>query len=112
MQISARLLSVILLTGLLAGCAGNDLPTEVTQSGYPYFRMSPNPPPEPYEQGTPTTNNPMQEVWRPGYWNFDGAEFVWIPGHFLPRPDPTAVWMPDRWEERTFGWVFVPGHWL
>lgn len=78
---------------------------------FPYMRLSPSAPPQlPFEEKM-IPMEPLREVWRPGFWDYDGKEFSWVPGHYIYRPDPTAAWMPDRWEQRTFGWAFIPGYW-
>ena len=101
---------ILLLPFLLAACA-DDEPVVMVQEGFPIYRMAPDAPPASYDEGTPVSADPMMEVWRPGFWDFDGMEYRWVAGQFLQRPDPTATWSPDRWEQRTFGWVFIPGHW-
>ncbi len=78
---------------------------------YPYVKLSlVSPPDTPYEEPL-RSENPMQEIWRPGYWLYDGMSFNWIPGHLMPRPSPTSVWSPDHWEKRTYGYAFVEGYW-
>jgi len=92
----------------LAACAGTPRDEGQVVS---YIRLSPSPPPvSPYEEKLPA-ENPMQEVWRKGYWDYDGKQFTWVEGHYITRPDPTAIWTPDRWEQRAFGWAFIPGYW-
>jgi len=54
---------------------------------------------------------PMAQVWRRGYWSYDGQAFAWIPGYYMRKPTPTAAWTPDRWEHRQYGWAFIPGYW-
>jgi hypothetical protein len=51
------------------------------------------------------------DLWQPGYWRWNGQEYVWMEGHYAARPRTGAVWVPGHWEHRELGWVFVDGHW-
>lgn len=104
------LLVSICLLGLI-GCAQGDGSNDTANRVFPYVRLASSAPPQaPYEE-FPAATQPMNELWRKGYWDYDGKEFFWVPGRFIPRPDPTAAWTPDRWEQRAFGWAFIPGFW-
>lgn len=108
----AHYLVILFLCFGLVGCANDDGQDQsLDVANFPYLRMSPEAPPQPYYEDVYPPSNPMAEVWRPGYWFYDGASFEWIPGEYLLRPDPTASWSPERWEQRAYGWVFVPGYW-
>ena len=50
-------------------------------------------------------------VWRPGYWSWNGARYVWLPGVYVAPPRPRAAWVPGRWVAERRGWVWVDGHW-
>ncbi len=50
-------------------------------------------------------------VWRPGYWSWDGARYVWIPGIYLAPPMPRATWVPGHWIASRGRWAWVGGHW-
>ncbi|HTZ88743.1 MAG TPA: hypothetical protein VMA71_00300 [Alloacidobacterium sp.] len=50
-------------------------------------------------------------VWVGGYHRWDGARYVWVPGHYVVPPRPHAVWVPAHWVQRSGGWVLVHGHW-
>ena len=96
----------------LAACASEPSVNEETAAhAFPYVRLSPSAPPQaPYEEKA-IPDEPMRQIWRQGYWDYDGKEFFWVAGQYMYRPDPTAAWTPDRWEKRAFGWAFVPGYW-
>lgn len=95
---------------VLVGCSSS-VDHDTAATVFPYVRLSPSAPPvAPYEE-VQQPSQPTGEIWRKGYWDYDGKEFIWVPGHFISRPDPTAAWTPDRWEQRTFGWAFIPGYW-
>jgi len=102
-------LAALLLLSLV-GCA-NSTPDVQAPQTFPFVRLSPSAPPQaPYEEYV-IPDEPMKQVWRKGYWDYDGQSFSWVSGYYIYRPDPTAAWTPDRWEQRTFGWAFVPGYW-
>lgn len=108
----AYLFLLVTLIGGLSACSSPDVEDVNTETkNFPFPRLSPSAPPTAPFEPKPHATNPMQEVWRAGYWSYDGSQFVWIPGTYMVRPEPTAVWIPDRWEHRTFGWAFIPGHW-
>jgi hypothetical protein len=83
------------------------------------------PPPEPplpagvAPPGAPTAPAPAVRaqvappavVWTPGFWQWDGARWVWVAGVWQRPPQPGATWQPDRWQPRGGGAVFLPGGW-
>ncbi|MFA6279933.1 MAG: hypothetical protein WC612_03960 [Bdellovibrionales bacterium] len=109
-----QFLLLALLVGALGACssyqAGNEQPPMEPQV-FPFVRLSPSPPPPSPIEVRPEMLNPMQQVWRSGYWSYDGFTFSWVEGSYIFKPNPTAAWTPDRWEHRTFGWAFIPGYW-
>ena len=50
-------------------------------------------------------------VWTPGYWSWNGTEYVWVPGQYAVPPFPGAVWIGGRWVARGHGWTWVDGRW-
>ncbi len=89
----------------LAACSSSP----VTES---YPRLAFATPPAPlYEEPEPL-DNPQTEIWRPGYWDYNGVSFDWVPGRIMEKPSPYAVWSADRWERRAYGWCFIPGYWI
>jgi hypothetical protein len=67
------------------------------------------PPPEPIElAGSPPS--PVY-VWARGHYDWNGYEYVWIPGHWRERPHVRAVWIAGRWQKTHRGWTWVDGHW-
>lgn len=75
-------------------------------------RLALTTPPAPVYEISPQLEDPQMEIWRPGYWDYNGVSFDWIPGRVMQRPAPYAVWSADRWEKRAYGWCFVPGFWI
>lgn len=97
---------------LLIGCESVPEETETpTATKYPFIQMAPSGPPEAPLEYKLSPSDPMREIWRQGYWKFDGISYEWVPGELILRPSPASVWAPDRWEFRTYGWVFIPGYW-
>jgi hypothetical protein len=86
--------------------------TEKTVPAFSYLRLAPTPPPEPLMEMKPQPDEPTQQVWRRGYWSYDGRNYTWVSGEYISRPAPTAAWSGERWEKRSFGWAFVPGYWF
>jgi YXWGXW repeat-containing protein len=50
-------------------------------------------------------------VWQPGYWSWNGVQYVWVPGVYVAPPFVHAVWVPGRWVRHGGGWVWAAGHW-
>jgi len=50
-------------------------------------------------------------VWTPGYWRWNGNDYVWVRGSWIVRPRPAAVWVAGHWVHRPGGWVWIAGHW-
>jgi WXXGXW repeat (2 copies) len=70
------------------------------------------PPPGRNETAPPAPGPGM--AWVPGYWNFGGANWVWVSGHYETPPRPTAQWTPGHWTPQSGGggvWVWVAGRW-
>ncbi len=111
MIIKTRLIVLAVFSALLflPACSSTE-ESEAVRS--PYIQVVSSAPPEnPYEDIL-VPNDPVNEVWRRGFWSYDGINFNWVPGAFILRPHPTAIWSGDRWERRAYGWVFIPGYWL
>jgi hypothetical protein len=67
--------------------------------------------PPPVRVETQTVAPGPMYVWQKGYWRWNGARYMWIPGHWVERPRPAAVWVEGHWVRRGGGWVWVAGHW-
>ena len=50
-------------------------------------------------------------AWVAGYWVWNGYEFVWNAGRWMPIPVGATSWVPGRWESRTDGYAWVAGRW-
>ncbi|HTL38727.1 MAG TPA: hypothetical protein VL326_36600 [Kofleriaceae bacterium] len=51
-------------------------------------------------------------VWTAGFWQWDGAKYVWIAGSWQLRPSSTVTWRATTWQPRGNVHVLVPGAWI
>lgn len=73
-----------------------------------YVRIGP-PPPAPREV-IPVAPHPGW-AWHPGYYRWDGARYIWVPGAYVAPPRPGGVWVPGHWRNTPRGYIWVEGHW-
>ncbi|HXB62186.1 MAG TPA: hypothetical protein VNU94_04970 [Acidobacteriaceae bacterium] len=69
------------------------------------------PPPRPVEVVPAPPPEHADWVWQPGYHQWDGNQYVWVPGHYEQPPHPHARWVPGHWSHRNGGYVWIDGHW-
>ncbi len=50
-------------------------------------------------------------IWIAGYWQWNGHDFVWVPGCYRRAPHAHARWRAARWQASGPGVVFLPGGW-
>ena len=87
-------------------------PTVVDVPAYPFDRLlAPTAPPAPLAEEAVKPMHPRTEIWRAGYWTYNGHSFDWTPGELVQRPSPTAIWIADHWIQHSYGWAFVAGYW-
>jgi hypothetical protein len=67
-------------------------------------------PPTPVVEAVPASPAPGY-VWQPGYWSWNGVQYVWIPGSYVVAPYANAVWVPGLWSRREYGSEWSAGHW-
>lgn len=67
---------------------------------------------DPPEQVDEEIENPPSEdyFWRAGYWNFEGQQYVLVPGNWEPI-DPNWVLVPAHYAWRPSGYVLIPAYW-
>ncbi len=71
------------------------------------------PPPAPrVEVVPPPRPGQVQTIWQPGQWHWNGAGYVWIPGHYVERVVGTSRWEPGHWALRRGAYVWIPGRWI
>jgi hypothetical protein len=69
----------------------------------------PPPPPQPYELQTaqPTAS----AVWVVGFYDWNGYQYNWVPGHWeIPPPNAVAFVRP-HWRYRGGTYVYIRGYW-
>jgi hypothetical protein len=71
---------------------------------------APRPPPRPREEARAAAPAP-EAVWTSGYWQWDGAAYVWVEGAWRIPPTPQQTWVAPSWRAAQSGAVFVPGGW-
>jgi hypothetical protein len=67
-------------------------------------------PPAPVVEVVPPPSAPGY-VWQPGYWSWDGVQYVWVAGAYVVAPKVHAVWVLGAWVRPGHGWVWRAGHW-
>ena len=72
-----------------------------------YVRVGP---PAPVREYAPPPPGPGY-VWMAGYHRWEGARYVWVPGHYILPPGRYHRWIPGHWRQTRRGWVWVEGHW-
>src|ERR1700732_3205919 len=67
-------------------------------------------PPVPGVEAVPAPPAPGY-VWQPGYWSWNGVQYVWVPGTYVPAPYVGAVWVPGALDQAWPRLGVVGGHW-
>ena len=49
-------------------------------------------------------------VWQPGHFDWNGADYAWVPGEWVERKSTT--WLDGYWDEAGSTPVWVPAHWV
>ena len=62
-----------------------------------------------YERRTRRTER--NAVWVAGFWDWQGDQWVWIPGRWAVPESRRAHWVRARYVREYGGWRYVPGHW-
>lgn len=99
-QMKKRWLSAgfVILGTLLSGCAAN---------GAAVVRFAPPPPRYAVIGVAPGPGY----VWTEGFWDWRGANYVWVAGRWMRPPRLRAVWVSGAWVEGRCGYEFRRGHW-
>ena len=94
---------------ILAGLAGMAGLTSPALAQYP--PPPPGPPPLRYEAVPPP--RPGAYVWEPGHWHWNGVQYVWVEGRYIPRHShhPYGQYVPGHWVRRGGAWVWAPAGW-
>lgn len=96
-----RLLVVSLLSLLVAACVGAGVGYTVTASTAP---------PVPFDEEVSAAPG-SGYVWVPGYWWWDGQQYLWIAGRWAYPPESGYIWVRSGWVLEGDQYVFVHGRW-
>ena len=66
-------------------------------------------PPAPRVEAMPAAREGY--VWAPGYWSWDGSNYVWVEGRYVPALAGYS-YMPPHWEAVNGGWTLVGEQWV
>ena len=50
-------------------------------------------------------------VWIRGFWDWQGDNWVWIPGRWTVPEERHARWIGPRYRREYGGYRYEPGHW-
>jgi hypothetical protein len=107
---------VVLVSGL--GCdifvhRSRQEPVYVEQPQYAeqpqYVIVREAPPPIIVERRPPMPG--QGHIWIDGYWNWNGRQYVWEPGHWAVPPRERVIWIAPRYERHEQGYRYMPGRW-
>lgn len=77
--------------------------------GYVVQQIPPAPTSAPYE---PVPVRPSgTAVWIPGYYEYAGNQYQWVPGRWENPPPGARVWVPPTWQSTGNGYTYVRGYW-
>lgn len=71
----------------------------------------PQPPPAAPQPDVVTPSPAAGAAWIPGYWDYNGYNYVWAAGHWEMPPANTHEYISAHWEYRPTGYVFVRPYW-
>jgi hypothetical protein len=58
-------------------------------------------------EAVPPPPRGVRMVWQPGHYQWNGADYMWIPGQYVPARETYHRWVHGHWD----GPVWVPAHW-
>ena len=68
------------------------------------------PPPAVRVERAPLAPSP-RHVWVPGWWWWDGRQYVWRTGAWMVPPSTGTVWVPPSWHFENGQWTYYAGYW-
>ncbi|HEY5921176.1 MAG TPA: hypothetical protein VIV11_05875 [Kofleriaceae bacterium] len=68
--------------------------------------------PPPLRVEVPPPPPVVSTVWVAGFWQWNGASWVWIAGSYQLRPTARMTWRAPEWRARGRMHVLVPGGWI
>jgi uncharacterized membrane protein YeaQ/YmgE (transglycosylase-associated protein family) len=104
-----------LIGGLVGAIAGGTLGNSVdhekgTIYGQPIAAVPAYPAGAPAADVVTPQPNPYA-VWIPGYWSWNGAQYIWIPGYWTLPPAGCHVYVTGGWIFRGGGYFYRRPYW-
>jgi hypothetical protein len=65
----------------------------------------------PAEQVEAPMTGPEGQTWIRGHWSWDGARYVWTPGHLMVVPEGFHAWEAGHWYAAGGHWFYRGGYW-
>ncbi len=105
-----RTMRVLALSAVLGVASSNVACVATANSAPPRGIVVNGPPPAPIAE-TRSAPPSATAAWVSGYWHWEGARYVWIPGHWENAP-PGSQWYAPRYTQNTDGrFYYEPGGW-
>ena len=76
-----------------------------------YVQQPPNPPMPPPQPEVIVAQPSPDALYIPGYWYFDGAQYVWVNGHWEIPPPGYRHYVAAHWAWRGGHYVYIRGYW-
>nr|MBA3542081.1 hypothetical protein [Deltaproteobacteria bacterium] len=51
-------------------------------------------------------------IWVTGFWQWSGADWVWVAGSWQAQPEAGTSWRPAQWRARGSVHILIPGGWV
>ena len=81
-----------------------------TPSNQPIQYISQVPPTGDLDPDASTLPHNWDSIWVPGYYPFEGGQYVWRQGYWM-NPQPNRIWVPPHYRSTAHGCVFIAGYW-
>lgn len=69
------------------------------------------PPPMPREYMPPKPTDQGVVVWVPGFWQWNGENYIWLRGAYVQPPIAGQNWTPGHWVRQHGEWYWIAGFW-
>src|SRR5580765_3663904 len=107
-KVILRTLATLTATGILgifaSGCAHRVVVHEQVTAPPPGQVVVTTEPPALKYEVVPVAPS-ERDVWIEGYWAHSHNNWVWVRGHYEPRPREHAVWVKGHWDRTDRGWM-------
>ena len=54
----------------------------------------------------------VEVVWKPGHFDWNGSDYIWISGEWVDRAGHGAMWQDGYWDGAGPAAVWIPGNWM